>query len=76
MGSSGKNPPANAGDIKDSGSVPGVERFPGEGNDNPRLSLFLPGKSLGQRSLASYSSRGHKESDTAERKDTHRHFLG
>ena len=26
-------------------------------------SLFLPGKSLGQRSLAGYGSRGHKESD-------------
>ena len=25
---------------------------------------FLPGKSHGQRSLASYSPRGHKESDT------------
>ena len=30
-GSVVKNPPANAGD---SGSVPGMERFPGEGNGN------------------------------------------
>ena len=30
-----KNPPANAGDIKDSGSIPGSERYPGEGNGNP-----------------------------------------
>ena len=29
--------------------------------------VFLPGKSHGQRSLASYSPRGHKESDTTER---------
>ena len=30
-----KNWPANAGDIRDVGSVPGLARFPGEGNDNP-----------------------------------------
>ena len=30
-----KNPPANAGDIKDVGSIPGSGRSPGEGNDNP-----------------------------------------
>ena len=28
--------------------------------------VFLPGESYGQRSLANYSSRGHKESDTTE----------
>ena len=27
-----KNPPANAGDM---GSIPGSERYPGEGNSNP-----------------------------------------
>ena len=30
-----KNPHANAGDIKDTGSIPGWGRSPGEGNDNP-----------------------------------------
>ena len=30
-----KNPPANAGNITDSGSVPGSGRSPGEGHDNP-----------------------------------------
>ena len=29
--------------------------------------VFLPGESYGQRSLAGYSPRGRKESDTAER---------
>ena len=29
-------------------------------------SSILPGKSHGQRSLAGYSPRGHKESDTIE----------
>ena len=30
-----KNPPANAGDIRAVGSVPGSGRFPGGGNGNP-----------------------------------------
>ena len=46
-----KNPPANAGDT---GSVPGLERYPGEGDGNP-LPIFLPGESHGQRSLVRYS---------------------
>ena len=29
------NPPASAGDAGDLGSVPGSERFPGGGRDNP-----------------------------------------
>ena len=53
---------------RDAGSIRGLERSPGEGNDNP-LQLFLPGKSHGERSLAGYSPWSHKESDTTE----HRH---
>ena len=30
-----KNPPANAGDIRDAGSMPGSGRSPGVGNGNP-----------------------------------------
>ena len=30
-----KNPLANAGDTRDAGSIPGLERSPGEGNGNP-----------------------------------------
>ena len=30
-----KNLPANSGDIKDVGSIPGLGRSPGEGNGNP-----------------------------------------
>ena len=30
-----KNPPANAGDARDVGSIPGSGRFPGKGNGNP-----------------------------------------
>ena len=29
-----KNPPANAGDIRDAGSIHGSERFPGGGHGN------------------------------------------
>ena len=30
-----KNLPANAGDARDAGSIAGLGRSPGEGNDNP-----------------------------------------
>ena len=30
-----KDPPANAGDVREAGSIPGSGRFPGEGNGNP-----------------------------------------
>ena len=30
-----KNPPANAGEIRDAGLIPGLGRFPGEGDVNP-----------------------------------------
>ena len=30
-----KNPPANAGDSRDTGSIPELERSPGGGHDNP-----------------------------------------
>ena len=30
-----KNPPANAGDARDMGLIPGLERSPGVGNGNP-----------------------------------------
>ena len=30
-----KNPPANAGDLRDGGLIPGLGRFPGGGHGNP-----------------------------------------
>ena len=39
-GTSGKEPPANAGDIKDISSIPGLGRSPGEGHGNT-LSIFF-----------------------------------
>ena len=55
-----KNPPATEGDT---GSISGLEDPLGGGNGNP---VFLPGKSLGQKSPVVYSLCGRKESDTTE----------
>ena len=57
-----KNPPANAGDLRDEGVIPGLGRSPGGG----LTPVLLPGKSHGQRSLVVYSPRGRKESDMTE----------
>ena len=52
-----KNPPANAGDIRNTGSTPG------SGRPTP---VFLPEKSHRQRRLAGSSPWGHKESHMTE----------
>ena len=57
-----KNPSANAGDIRDTGSIPELGRSPG-GIPTP---VSLPGKSHGLRSLVGYYPWGRKESDTIE----------
>ena len=36
-----KNPPANAGDLRDAGSIPGWGRSPGGGNGNPLQCSYL-----------------------------------
>ena len=53
-----KNTPANEGDVRNTGLTPGSGRSPGGGHGNPLQ--FLRGESHGQRSLAGYSSRGHR----------------
>ena len=45
-----KNPPANAGNARDSGSTPGSERSPGVGNGNP-LQYSCLKNSMNKRSL-------------------------
>ena len=60
-----KNLPANAGDVRDAGSIPGSGRSPGEGNGNP-APVFQPVESHGQTSLVGYSPWGRKELDTTE----------
>ena len=59
-----KNLPANAGDIRDMGSIPSWES-PCRRKWHP-TPVFLPGESHGQRSMEGYSPQGHKESDMAE----------
>ena len=52
-----KNLPANAGDIRDTDSIPGLERSPGGA---------LPGESHGQGSLVDSVRRGRTKSDMTE----------
>ena len=46
-----RNPPSNAVDIRDLGSISGLGRSPGGGHGK----VFLPGESHEQRSVAGYS---------------------
>ena len=59
-----RNLPANAGDVRDSDSIPGSGRSPRE--EMAHTPVFLPGESHGQRSLVGYSPWAHKKSDTTE----------
>ena len=59
-----KNLPANAGDTEDEGSIPGLGRYPGEGNGNPLQYSCL--ETHGQRSLAGHSPWSRKESNMIE----------
>ena len=59
-----KNPPANSGDLRNVGSIPGRGRAPGGGHGS---SLQYPAReSHGQRSLAGYGPQGHREADMTE----------
>ena len=59
-----KNTPANAGDVRNTGLIPGSGRSPGGGHGNPLQ--FLPGESHGQRSLPGYTVHGATGLDTTE----------
>ena len=65
-----KNPPANAGDIRDVGLIPGWGRFPWMKKWQP-TPVFWPEKFHGQRSLAGYSPWGLRELDMTEGLTTH-----
>ena len=54
-----KDPPASARDLRNAGSIPGSEKYLGEGNGNPLQYSCL-------ENLAGYSPQGRKESDTTE----------
>ena len=57
-----ENLPGNAGDVRDTGSIPGLGRSPGEGNGNPLQYSCLEN----QRILVGYSPQGCKDSDMTE----------
>ena len=67
-----KNPPANAGDIRDSGSIPGSERFPGGGHGNP-LRYFCLENPM-DRETWWPTVLGHTESDMTGRLSMHAHL--
>ena len=58
------NPPANAGDIGNMGSIPGLEE--GMATHSSILAWRIPWILIPWRSLAGYSPQGHTESDTTE----------
>ena len=55
-----KNLPANAGDVRNVGLIPGSGRSPGAEHGNPPTPVFLSGESHGQRRLGGYSPWGHR----------------
>ena len=64
-----KNLPANAGDLRDIGSIPGSGRSPGEGNGNPfQYSCLGNPRDRGARWATVF---GVAESDTTEHTHTH-----
>ena len=60
-----KNLPANAGDIRDTCSIPGSGRFPGGGNGNP-LQYSCLGNPTGRGDWWAIVHRVAKESDMTE----------
>ena len=69
--------PANAGDIRDVGLIPGSERSPGRGNGKPLQYSCLENPHE-QRRPEGYSPQGHKELDkteVTEHSNTHGSFI-
>ena len=60
-----KNLPANAGDVRDGGLIPGSGRSPGRGHGKP-LQYSCLENPHGQRRLACYNPWSRKELDTTE----------
>ena len=65
-----KNPPVNAGDVRDTGVMFGLGRSPGGGHGNP-LHYSCLENPMDKRTLADYSPWGCKELDMTEVIGTH-----
>ena len=57
------NPPANSGDVRDTGSIPGLGKSPGGGHGNP-LQYSCPENSMDKEAIRLWSIVA--ESDTTE----------
>ena len=61
-----KNLPANAGDIRDTGSIPGLGRSPGGGQGNPLQNSFL-GNPMDRGAYIPLGSSGELQSIGSQR---------
>ena len=66
-----KNPPANVGDARDAGSIPGAGRSPGIGNGNPLQYSWLENSMDREAWWAIVHKVTKKELDTTEQLSTH-----
>ena len=65
-----KNLPANEGDVRDAGSIPGSVRSPGVGKWKP-IPVLLPGEFHGQRSRWAMVHRVAKSQTRLKQLSTH-----
>ena len=70
-GSVVKKLPANEGDARDTGSIPGLGKSPGGGRSNS-LQYFCQENPM-EEEPGGYSPWGHKESDMTKRLSVHTH---
>ena len=63
-----KNLPANAGDVRDAGLIPGLGRFSGGGNGNP-LQYSCLENSMNRVAWWGYNPWGQKQLDVTENTD-------
>ena len=68
-----KNSPANAGDLRDVGLIPGSGRSPGEGNGNPLPYSYLQ-NSMDRRAWRATVHGVTKSQDMTEQLRTHAHL--
>ena len=71
----GSDSKESACNVRDLGSIPGSGRFPWR-SEWQSTSVFVPGESHGQRSLAGYSPWGCEELDTTEQLNLAQYHVG